>query len=323
MAEKTGIAWADHTSNIAIGCTKVGDGCTNCYAEQLDRARFSKTLTPAVIHWGAGAPRHFRLEAWTKDVQKWNRKAHADNVRRRVFIDSLSDIFDNEWPTEIRYEAFAVMLKCTALDFLLVTKRIGNAEDMLPGGWYCHGAPWDARCLGPYPNLWIGATVVNQEEADRDVPKLLKVPASVRFLSIEPQLGPIDLRRYLTPMVWENGRPIAGRDFGHGRRVDWVICGGESGTKARPFNVRWAREIRDQCAAARVPFFMKQLGSRPMRPVQAGEVAGDPVPKHELDIWLKDVYLKDRAGADPSEWPEDLRVQQFPCINQVRDSKEA
>lgn len=305
MAETTGISWCDHTSNIAIGCTKVGPGCDNCYAERDDLRRYSKTLGGAtkeipIIHWGPGAPRHFRLDAWTKDIFAWNRKAHAAGVRRRVFIDSLSDFFDNEWPWQIRDQAWAVMRQCTALDFLIATKRPGNIAGMLPPEW---------AAFGPFPNVWILVSIVTQEEADRDIVKFLAVPAAVHGLSIEPQLEHVDVRMYLTR------RFLLGADCLPG--VDWVICGGESGSKARPFNVGWARSLRDQCAIAKVPFFMKQVGANPYTDEPDLTFGGESeLARKHIDHptrWAP--VLKDRAGADPEEWPADLRIQQFPNRN--------
>jgi protein gp37 len=188
----------------------------------------------------------------------------------------------------------------------LLTKRIGHALTMIsdslddvmrsPRGW-------------PWPNVWIGATVVNQKEADRDVPKLLDVPAAVRFLSIEPMIEAIDLTRFLKPWCDEGSRPgphpgsgvtcsrCGGTSHTGCPGVQWVIVGGESdqpGHRARPFVHRWGKDVVAQCRAAGVPVFVKQMGSN------AVNMEG-----------LRHPY-EDRAGADPSEWPADLRVREFP-----------
>jgi protein gp37 len=230
MSENTNIEWCDHTFNPWIGCTKVSPGCDGCYAARQDAFR----------HWtpeGWGGPRR-RTKTWG-EPKKWN-GAHAaffaqHGRRQRVFCASLADVFDNQVPNEWRVDLFRLIAATPNLDWLLLTKRIGNVAGMLP--YYFQALP----------NVWLGATVVNQEEADRDIPKLLAVPARVRFLSMEPLLGPVDLRQ-------AHAAPV------RLPRVDWVIAGGESGPKARPMHPDWVRSLRDQCAAAGVPFLFKQWG---------------------------------------------------------------
>lgn len=243
MAENTKIEWAHHTFNPWEGCQKVGPGCDNCYAE----ARNARFAGGQAVNWGPGAPRR-RTSAgnWAMPV-KWNRQAQAAGIRYRVFCASLADVFDNEVDTAWRADLFALIQTTPHLDWLLLTKRIGNAKDMLPPSFYANAGPNSA-----WPNVWVGATIVNQEEADRDIPKLLAVPARVRFLSMEPLLGPVDLHRF---MVGD------GHDAPHFREpLDWVIVGGESGPNARPMHPDWARSLRDQCHAAGVAFLMKQWG---------------------------------------------------------------
>lgn len=186
-------------------------------------------------------------------------------ARMRVFCASMADVFDNRAPVEERVHLFRVIAATPELDWLLLTKRIGNALPMM--------LEVSKRCGGgtaPMDNVWLGATVVNQEEADRDIPKLLAVPARVRFLSIEPMLGPIDLSAWLTQCD-HGSRPGPGGvggvmcsecgGTGHGcNRLHWVIAGGESGHGARPAHPDWFRSLRDQCAAADVPFHFKQHG---------------------------------------------------------------
>lgn len=238
MAENSKIEWTTHTFNPWEGCQKVGPGCDNCYAEARD-VRFT-----GGTHWGPGAPRRLTSKAnWAKPM-KWNRESR-DNVLRgyprpRVFCASLADVFDNAVDPQWRADLFDLIRVTPNLDWLLLTKRPGNIAKMLPAGW---GDGW--------PNIWLGCTVVNQEEADRDIPKLLAVPAAVRFLSIEPLLGPVDLTRW-------SGIEGDGGTMGFG--LDWVIVGGESGPHARPMHPDWARSLRDQCVAAGVPFLFKQWG---------------------------------------------------------------
>jgi len=240
MAENSNIEWCDHTFNPWIGCTKVSPGCDHCYAEQRMDTRLHR------VKWGVGAPRQ-RTKTWG-DPKRWN-DGHdvffAQHGRRqRVFCASLADVFDNEVPPAWRAELFALICLTPHLDWLLLTKRIGNVPKMLEQP----GMPKD----GLPANVWIGATVVNQEEADRDVPKLLQVPAAVRFLSIEPMLGPINLDEFHPTREPAMPKLLDG--------IDWVICGGESGPKARPMHPDWPRGLRDQCEAAGVHFLFKQWG---------------------------------------------------------------
>ncbi len=247
MSENTKIEWADHTFNPWEGCTKVGPGCDHCYAETRN-ARFAGGTA---VNWGPGAPRRRTSTAnWRKPLA-WN-KAHAEffaahGCRQRVFCASLADVFDNEVDPGWRRDLFDLIELTPNLDWLLLTKRIGNAARMVRE---LRTSDW---LLGRR-NVLLGATIVNQEEADRDIPKLLAVPVARRFLSMEPLLGPVDLTGI--------GRPWG--DLGASAtmlsRIHWVIAGGESGPGARPMSPDWARGLRDQCAAAGVPFLFKQWG---------------------------------------------------------------
>lgn len=207
-----------------------------------------------IVNWGAGQPRKRTSAANWREPIKWNARHEqffAEHGRRqRVFCASLADVFDNEVDPQWRIDLLELIAKTPNLDWLLLTKRIGNASAMLDSAieTMAHGInDWTDY---PWPNVWIGATICNQEEADRDIPKLLQVPAAVRFLSMEPLLGPVSLGRYFdhgSLGVWKPG-------------VDWVIVGGESGSHARPMHPDWARSLRDQCSAAGVPFLFKQWG---------------------------------------------------------------
>lgn len=257
MADFTSIEWCDHTFNPWEGCQKVGPGCDHCYAEARN-ARFGGGQAP---NWGPGAPRRRTgKDTWDKP-RKWQKRAAefmAQHGRRqRVFCASLADVFDNQVPREWRDDLWSLIDATPDLDWLLLTKRIGNVGNMLP-------VPFDFERL--YPNVWIGATITSQAEADRDIPKLLDVPARIRFLSMEPLLGPV----YLGLCNCDHGsRPGPGGAGGvtcshcagaGGSMVDWVIVGGESGPGARPMHPDWTRSLRDQCAAAGVPFLFKQWG---------------------------------------------------------------
>jgi len=273
MGERTGIAWTDHTFNSWIGCTKVSPGCDNCYAE------VSRPASAMKIKWGVGQPRHRTSESNWKEPLRWDRAAQRDGVRRKVFCASLADVFDNEVAEEWRTDLFRLIAQTPHLIWLVLTKRIGLAAKVL------HSKMIDAP---PLPNIWIGASVVNPAEAARDLYKLRDTPAAKHFVSYEPALELIDWTPYLA-------------------FIDWLIVGGESsqgGAKARPFDVAWARSTIAQCKAAQVPCFVKQLGSNATTDHRTR-------PEGESHYWTK--ILKDRAGADPAEWPRDLRVQDFPA----------
>lgn len=261
MAEKTGIGWTDHTFNPWWGCLKVSPGCENCYAEFLAVTRRKLPV------WGPASTtdRKRTVQPW-KDLPKWNAAAIRDGVRRRVFVASMADIFeDHPMVTEWRSEALRLLQFCTGLDVQLLTKRPENILRMVPPSW-----------LTRWPeHVWIGTTVEDQARAEKRL-LLLNVPARVRFLSVEPLLEAVDLESHLNV-----------------RNVDWVIVGGESGPKARPFAMEWAENIVKQCVAADVAVFVKQMGDAPTR-------EGKPV------------RFKAHHAADPSEWPSMLRRQEFP-----------
>lgn len=272
MGENTAIEWADHTLNWWTGCEHVSPACDGCYAEawakRAGRDFAERKLTSQAIR---NLP--FR---WQGDYA-W-RAQHGRPAR--VFVNSLSDFFDNKVPQEWRDSFFRVTRKTPNVIYMLLTKRIGNAVKMLPEDWG-----------EGYPNIWIGSTVVTQDEAVRDIPKLLRTPARIHFLSIEPMLGPIHLRvleeaRYVSGAritldaltgAWCGESPPAtfAEQCERMRKgaadipgplpeilppIDWVIAGGESGGQARPVDIRWIRQLRDDCAAAFVPFFFKQWG---------------------------------------------------------------
>lgn len=305
MAENTKIEWAHHTFNPWEGCQKVGPGCDNCYAE----ARNARFAGGQAVNWGPGAPRR-RTSAgnWAMPV-KWNRQAQAAGIRFRVFCASLADVFDNEVDPQWREDLFTLIERTPHLDWLLLTKRIGNVGNMLP-------VPFDFD--RHYPNVWIGATIVNQAEADRDLNKLLEIQARVHFISYEPALGPINIMPWLKPIdVW---RPDPhGRD----RSLSWVICGGESGTNARPMHISWARSIVTQCKDAGVAVHVKQLGTQPRGWCAAQVHSDDPDREDDAcDFYEAHEFgapcpgrcaaMVHKKGSDMAEWPEDLRVREFP-----------
>jgi protein gp37 len=314
VAEKTGIAWTDSTFNPVIGCTKVGPGCDHCYAAEQDaRKRWDGGKT----HWGAGVPR-YRTSAsnWAQPLA-WNRKAAIDGKSHRVFCASLADVFDNEWPEGARDDLWALIKATPHLTWQIVTKRIGNAAKMLPADWG-----------DGYPNVWLIATICSQEEADRDVPKLLTVPAVVRGVSYEPALEQVNWPGFNSLSSWcprckaivkdnltnshewrVHGESLAA-PFDPAKNcssvfdmLHWIIVGGESrqgSAEARPFNIEWARSTIAQCKEAGVACFVKQMGSN-VYTVQSGTGF----------VQSRGLHFTDHT--DPKEWPVDLRVREFPA----------
>lgn len=235
MAENTKISWTDSTLNFWHGCVKVSPGCVHCYAETLSK-RYGRDI------WGpAKTTDRWKTKGPWSDCIKWDEKALKAGERKKVFVMSMGDFFeDHPQITQWRWDALGILENFQALDVQLLTKRPENIPDMVPGSW-----------MKSWPeHIWPGASVENQPMADKRIPELVRIPAKVHFLSIEPMLEPIDLQL--------DGRNY-GRDFdGWSERIQWVIVGGESGPGYRPFSWDWARDIRDQCKAAGVAFFMKQ-----------------------------------------------------------------
>ena len=227
MGANSTIEWTMHTFNPWWRCTKVSPACDNCYAEHLARRRGFRV-------WGPDAPMRQLSDAHWHQPIKWNDRAAHAAERPRVFCASMADVFEGR-PDQapLRDRLWKLVGETPNLDWLLLTKRPAKIAQLVP---WREGWP---------PNVWIGTTVENQEWADKRLPHLLALPALVRFVSVEPQLGPVDLRSYLQGA----------------RRIDWVIVGGESGAAARPMNVSWARAVRDQCVAAGVPLHFKQWGT--------------------------------------------------------------
>jgi protein gp37 len=248
-----GTALPGYTFNPWEGCQKVGPGCDHCYAEARN-VRFT-----GGANWGPNAPRRRTSVAnWRKPIQ-WNAEAARSGIRRNVFCASLADVFDNHDSISdaMRSDLGALIAATPSLNWMLLTKRVGNAARYL-AMMFPTGTP---------DNVWLGATVVNQAEADRDIPKLLAVPVAVRFLSMEPLLGPVDLTEVAIARPDLRASSIIDVLQGTGGlasdpkgRIDWIIVGGESGLHARPMHPDWARSLRDQCNAAGVPFFFKQWG---------------------------------------------------------------
>lgn len=250
MGEETKIEWCDHTFNPFIGCTKVSPGCDNCYAEAMMDKRYGR------VKWGPHGERVRTSEANWKQPLRWANKARAAQEawerapifgrsrerphRPRVFCASLADVFDNQVPREWRLDLWTLIYKTPELDWLLLTKRPENIIKMLPAfGW-------------PWTNVWLGFTAEDQPHFDRRWKIMREIPAAVRFCSYEPALGPLRLFKQ------ENGY-----DFAKG--LNWLICGGESGTGYRHMDLRWEQDIRLDCLRNGTSYFLKQFaGKRPI-----------------------------------------------------------
>lgn len=264
MGTETKIEWCDKTFNPWVGCAKISPACDHCYAE-------SWAKRSGMVQWGPGAWRKRTSAANWHLPLKWDREAEKNGTQPRVFCASLADVFDNAVPQEWRRDLFNLILSTPHLTWILLTKRIGNVQAMLEATipQEMRNFPAHHPLSWPWPHVWLGATICNQDEADRDIAKLLAVPAALHFVSIEPILGPVDVRKYLSRSNMPGLNMMPGfRDSMPG--VDWVISGGESGPHARPAHPDWFRSLRDQCAVAGVPYLHKQNGEW----VSASEVSG-------------------------------------------------
>lgn len=283
MGATTEIAWTHSTFNPWWGCVKVSDGCKNCYAER-DSKRYGFKI------WGQDADRrHFGDKHW-QDPIRWNRAAEKAGERRRVFCASMADVFEDRQDLDAdRARLWDTIAATPWLDWLLLTKRPENMGRLVPLGW---SDRWPR-------NVWVGTTAENQKELNKRWAHLATVPAGVRFLSIEPQLEHVELRcNGCDGNVTDHLAPDQGGCSGW--FPDWIITGGESGSAPRPYCEAWARSLVKQCKAARIACFVKQMGAYYC-------FADEARPHHR-------VYLKDRKGADWGEWPEDLRVREFPKV---------
>jgi protein gp37 len=301
MGDNTAIEWSDATWNPTAGCSLVSPGCTNCYAM---RVAHRLARMPEQREFYAGMTQESKAgPVWTGSVRLIE-KALDRPLRwkkpRRIFVNSMSDLFHEALPDGAIDKVFAVMALASQHTFQVLTKRaermrayslgmaaagdLGRFERYIarnPAS-FSRGLEW------PLPNVWLGVSVEDQQRADERIPHLLATPAAVRFLSCEPLLGPVDLTKIAVPDA------AAGKYAGHRytfnalqreddlklfnapAHVDWVIAGGESGRGARPMHPEWARALRDQCAAAGVAFHFKQWGEWALTtPEPGGDLGGD------------------------------------------------
>lgn len=261
MGDKTGIEWTDATWNPVTGCTKVSQGCKFCYAETVAERFWAKQYPPNED----GTPRKFT------DVRMHYERLNQPLMwkkPRRIFVNSMSDLFHEKVPNFFISSVFEVMASTPHHTYQILTKRPELMQEYV--------YQW-TNLNSVLPNVWLGVSVEDQKAADERIPWLLKTPAAVRFLSCEPLLGPIDLTGNPEGLMWPWAEAIQ-----NGQSFDWVICGGESGQNARPMHPDWACSLRDQCQEAGVPFFFKQWGE--WKPGLDEFIEGDNRPRTAINL---------------------------------------
>lgn len=324
---KTSIEWCEFSINpirarnkatgrVGHFCEKISPGCGHCYASDWNEDRFGTKLP--------------YLPVWRDSVEIFLDEGKLKEVERRkkpttYFWCDMTDIFFDAHPDAWLDQCFATMARTPHHTHQVLTKRAGRMAAYLTaeagarvwglagsGGLLGESQPW------PQANVWLGVSVENQEAADERILHLLKIPAAVRFLSVEPLLESVDLSPWLysghdrAGMDRQYLSPLPGTDAAKNwhAKVDWVIVGGESGHDARPCQLDWIRSIRDQCEAAGVACFIKQLGACASDEVNG--IAGRSLAVPEEASPLVSLRLRDPKGGDMSEWPDDLRVREFP-----------
>lgn len=247
MAVTTAISWTDHTFNIAWGCVKVSPGCKNCYADLLSR-RYGNDV------WGPNKPRRVFGDKHWKEPVKWNRVAETEGTRKRVFCSSMCDVFEDHRTIDAEREKLWPLIRMTPwLDWQLLTKRAERIAANLPADWG-----------QGYRNVWLGVSIENNDYVER-ADYLRRIPATVRFISYEPALGPLD------------ALDLTG--------IDWLIYGGESGPRFRKHELNWPRQMRNKCREQGVAFFYKQSSS--LHPGRETSLDGETIqmyPRRRLEL---------------------------------------
>lgn len=279
MSDNTAIEWADATWNPITGCSIVSPGCANCYAMRLAGGRLRHHPTRAGLTKMSNAG-----PVWTGEV-RFNESVLDQPLRwrrpRRIFVCAHGDLFHEAIPPKWQLLVWATMMRAEHHHFLVLTKRPERMR------LFC-----DANAV--LRNVWLGVSVEDQRAADVRIPVLLATPAARRWISAEPLLEAIDLNRrtFVRCPNHDTAYGFCMQDCGDWIRLDWVVVGGESGSHCRECDIRWIRDIVRTCAAAGTPCFVKQLGS------------------HAVN---KDVIWPSfKKGGDMAQWPEDLRVRQWP-----------
>jgi protein gp37 len=297
-ATHTAISWTDRTWNPLRGCRLVSPGCTHCYAMR-QAGRFSAPGQP----YEGLVRKTSQGYTWTGKVRLIERDLAAPlrwKTPQRVFVNSMSDLFHEAVPEAWLDAIFTIMAGAPHHTFQILTKRPERMQA------YCSQRPLLGRLqacrlragLGgdplhvwPLPNVWLGVSVETKATLPR-LNALCATPATLRFASFEPLLEDLgDITPWLAPVL----------EF---PALDWCIIGGESGPKARPCNLEWARHLIRQCQGANVPVWMKQVGARPCIDMTGGN-------RYDAHTCFP---VRDTAGADPAAWPAHLRVQQFPEV---------
>lgn len=336
----TSITWSEKVWNVTRGCSRVSPGCGGparvggCYAER-QAYRFSGVGQPyeGLVRLGTQGPR------WT-NVMRFVVEKLSEPMRWRkpslVFVDSMSDLFHEGVSNEQIAAVFGVMAACPQHTFQLLTKREKRMHDWF--AWVAsQGVPPDhviSTCAAnytdvdqlvwpwPLPNVHLGVSVENQEYADKRIPALMQCPASVRWVSYEPALGPVDFSPWVTRTescqfvaFSREARDAYGPDGLRTltrRGLDWIVCGGESGSGARPFDLTWARHVIEVTRGTGTAAFVKQLGARPWDSAIPVIVAVNGADGSMRATTSNTLRLRDRKGEDMAEWPSDLRVREWP-----------
>jgi protein gp37 len=290
MAATTSIEWTDRTWNPVVGCSLVSPGCTNCYAMRM--AGRIEAMGTAPHYAGLTKPSKAG-PVWTGEVRAAPEHVLLQPLRwrrpSRIFVNSMSDLFHEDLPDAVIDRVFAIMAMTPHHTYQVLTKRPERMRAYVSGfecdgarrlnvayaaGWIMEdgdgAADSVANSAWPLPNVWLGVSVEDQSRADERIPILLDTPAAVRWISAEPLLGPVDLT-WMEPEALRPSYRLPRPKHG----LDWVVAGGESGPDARPMHPDWTRSLRDQCAAAGVPFLFKQWGE--WWPVRMTVTTGEPV----------------------------------------------
>lgn len=315
MSAASKIEWTDVSWNPVRGCSRVSEGCRFCYAERL-AGRFSgpgkpyEGLTVEGPRWRRWNGEIRLLPELLNEPLRWRKP-------KRVFVNSMSDLFHEKVPEDFVFAVFQTMGAAFRHTYQVLTKRPDRMREVLPR--ISERLHAEGRVpLGPsWRHVHLGVSVEDQETADGRIPLLLQTPAAVHWVSYEPALGPVDFTRIGGGVLGYKAITI---DALHGGGtkceppspwgVDWVVVGGESGPGARPCDLAWIRSIVEQCKAANVPVFVKQLGACASDPVNGIAGAALKVPAEAEALISR--RLRDRKGADMNEWPADLRVREYP-----------
>lgn len=266
MGKKSKIGWTHGTFSGWGGCAKVSPGCANCYAEREDTTRHYTT-----DGWGVGKPRKLATDEYWKKPIEWNREAAANHTRMMVFTASISDVFDTEVPIEWLARLLDLIRVTPSIDWQVLTKRIEQVISRLeataslqPVGSALHD--WIEAWLGGWApaNIWMGTSVEDQERMDERIFHLLTIPATRRWLSLEPLVGPVTVGEFL------GSGPL--KPWLKGAKVDWLVVGGESGPRARPLHPEWVYNLIDESRLHKTPLFFKQWGEfAPAEEIEAFE----------------------------------------------------